>query len=364
MGFFDFAFRTNRLLADNELPNIFPLPLLKEVFIRSDIEHTYIKILTDVIDRTHGIPESVKPSLWDNCLQNEASLGLVTLLAKAMTKKQDLYLVFKDDVLRKATQAEEQQIREDYKKLGESKVGVYVSFKNYRRTEMLEIYSALEYCILGSLNKTVNISNALQVKVSELRASVSLQDENVASEQARSIARALERGSGVMLDKNDEIALANPDTTATEKSIQFLDAKRAFILDMPLAYIVGEQTSGMNANGQADAKAVERGLRQYFVSIIRPVVKALYGVEVEFKTQDFSQVLMALEVLKTFELVSDSYLSAETKREITARVLDIDAEEEEKRLEAEENAREDVTALPIPQISNTEEPTNTENGNK
>ena len=65
-------------------------------------------------------------------------------------------------------------------------------FKKYRRTEMLEIYSAFEYCVLAGLNKKLNISKATQIKVKDLRASVSLADAGVAIEQAKSIAKALE----------------------------------------------------------------------------------------------------------------------------------------------------------------------------
>src|SRR5690606_8182713 len=130
---------------------------------------------------------SVEPLLWDNYIQSEANLGLVSLLAEAMTSKADLYLVYKPSVkvLRKATPEEEQEIRRDYEKSAKSSVGVFLSFKNYRRTDMLNIYSHFEYCVLASLNKTLNLSKAIQLKMSDLRASVSLMDSNVAKEQAQ-----------------------------------------------------------------------------------------------------------------------------------------------------------------------------------
>lgn len=340
---FSFGFKSQKELSDSELPEIFPLSLTVDTFIKSDLLSTYLKILTDVIERTHGLKPEYENSLWDNCLQSEANEGLVTLLAQAMTDKADLFLVYVPSVkvLRKANVTEQEQIRADYKKTGESKVGVYVSFKKYRRTEMLEIYSRFEYCVLSSLNKSLNISKAVQVKINELRSSVSLADSGVAVEQAKSIAQALRNGNDVLLDKNDEITTATPDTSSTEKAIVFLDAKRAFILGLPMAYISGEQTGGIGASGENDMRAVERGLKQYFVSIIQPVLKALFQAETEFKSQDFRQMTTALEVLKTFDLVSDENMSKESKQEIIARVFDLDPEQEQKQIEAETKYRED-----------------------
>ncbi len=122
-----------------------------------------------------------------------------------MTEQKELFLVYVPsvNVLRKATTQEEETIRADYKKSGESKTGVFVSFKNYRRTEMLSIYSALEYCVIASLHKTLNISKAIQIKISELRASVSLKDESVARGQASALAKALAAGKDIFLDARD-----------------------------------------------------------------------------------------------------------------------------------------------------------------
>lgn len=342
MGLLDFVFKAQKEASNAQIPEIFPLSLTKEVFIRSDILQTYTKILTDVIERTHGIPQDREPLLWDNCLQSEANKGVITLLAESMTDKKDLFLVYSPSakVVRQATLEEETRIRKDYKERGESKVGVYISFRNYKRTQMLEIYSAFEYCVLSSLNKTLNISKAVQIKINDLRSSVNVQDAGIAIEQARSIARALGDGDDVMLDKNDEITSANPDTTSTEKAIVFLDAKRAFILGLPLAYVTGEQTGGIGSSGENDMRAIERGLKQYFVSIIRPVLKALLGIDTKFKSQDFRQMATALQVLKDFDLTSDEYLSVESKKEIVASIFDVDASEEQRRLKAEEGDRE------------------------
>lgn len=362
MSVFSWAFKSNKELGNSEIPEIFPLALKSDIFVKSDVFNTYSKILTDVAERTHGLTEEQSVSLWDSCEQSESNFGLISLLAHAMTNQTDLFLVYKPSVqvLRKATSEEEQKIRLDYEKGGESSTGVYCSFKRYRRTEMLEIYSAFEYCVLASLNKTLNVSKALQLKVGDLRQSVSLADAGIAREQAMSIAKALGNGNDILIDAKDTIATATPDTAPTEKAISFLDAKRAFILGLPLSYVVGEQAGGMNATGEADMRAVERGLRQYFVSILRPVVQAIFNIEVEFKTQDFRQITAALAVLTAFDLTSDDNISQATKRDIVARVFDLDADEELKLIEKEEKEAE-AEAAKAPKVPFA--PPTAQNGN-
>lgn len=350
-GLFGWLGKSSGEIGQSALKEIFPLSLQSADFVKADILSTYLKILTDTVERTHGLSKKYEPLLWDNCVQTEANEGLVHLLARAMVDKADLFLVFTPSVgvLRKATFEEQEKIRKDYKDKGESALGVFISFKHYKRTDMLLIYSNLEYCILSSLHKTLNISKAVQVKVNDLRSSVALADAEVARSQAQSIAAALRDGNDVLLDKEDEITTATPETSATEKAISFLDAKRAYLLGLPMSYISGIQTSGLNSTGEADTMAVERGLKQYFVSIVQPTIKALFKEETEFKSQDFRQMGTALEVLKTFELTSNEIMSTEAKKEIIARVFDLDPDEEEKNLEADaKQAEEDAANAPTP----------------
>jgi hypothetical protein len=341
LNFFSFL-RGTSVQGNAELPEIYPFGLALQQFVKADMLATYSKILTDTVERTHGLDKKLEPLLWDNCVQNQSQEGLIDLVANAMVDKRDLYIVYKPSVqvLRQADRIEAEQIKRDYEQKGESPLGVYISFTKYRRTDMLRIYSELEYCILASLHKTVNLSKAVQVKIDKLRESVSLSDAEVGRIQAKSIAEALGRGSDVLLDAGDSIETSTPDISPTEKAITFLDTKRSFILGLPTSYISGIQTPGIGSTGEADMRAVERGLKQYFISIVQPVIKAIFGIDPEFKSQDFRQMTSALEALRTFDLVSDENLSRKSKREIVARMFDVDPGEEEKALADEEKERD------------------------
>ena len=144
-----------------DLPEIFPVPILQKDFVAIDVQAIYTRILTDVFERTDGITDEQNTLLWDNCLGSETPDGLVTLLAKAMRDKSDLFLVYFADlkVIRKADGTEQTAIRDGYKQKAEpvnlekGGKGIFVSFKGFTKSDMVGFYSALEYCGIGGVWK-------------------------------------------------------------------------------------------------------------------------------------------------------------------------------------------------------------------
>lgn len=312
--------------SSHDLPDIFPMPVTSTAFIQTDVINIYKKILTDTVERTQGMPENAQKLLWDNCLQSESNEGLVSMLARAMSDKNDLFIVYNKTLgtIRKADSSESQAIKADYEKQGKSSVGTYISFRQYEKTDIVKLYSSLEYCLISSLNKTMNLSKAVQFKMNDMRATVSLADSSEVKAQAVKIAEGLRDGKDVMLDGKDIIETAKPDTSAIKEGMAFIDSKRSFYLGLPMSYITGEQTGGIGSTGEADSRAVERGLKGYYFSIIKPSVEAIFNVQTFFKSNDFRQLDGALEALKTFSIIENDLISAENKKLIVERLLDID----------------------------------------
>ncbi len=320
-----FGFGLGSEVSWQELPNIFPMPIEQDLFVRIDIIAIYSKILIDTLERTHGLNDDQVALLWDNCVKSNSTDGLITMLAKSMADKLDLYIVFEKavNVVRHATAEEQAKIKADYESQAKSSVGVYISFKNFRRSDLVKFYLGLEYCTVGSLHKSMNLSKALQVKISDLRGSVNLSDSAAAKAQAKGIATALSQGKDVLLDAKDTIETNKPDLTAVDAAIDFLIQKMCFYLGMPDSYLSGEQTGGMGTSGENDMRAVERGLKAYFFSIVKPTVEALFGVKVSYKTQDFRNITAAMEVLKVFTLVDSELISSENKLKIINQLMDL-----------------------------------------
>lgn len=315
--------------SNTELPDIFPIPISDKDFVSIDVQNIYARILTDVMERTEGIPEEAKNLLWDNCLASEKQDGLVTLIAKAMLTKSDLFLVYNKalKIIRKADQIEQQQIRDDYKAKGESSVGIYITFKNYGKTDMVKFYSQLEYCAVGGLWKQGNLSKAIQIKINDLRGSVSLGDSAEAKKQAQAIAKALGLGKDVLIDAKDLIEALIIDLTATNSMIEFVSKKQAMYLGMPATYLTGEQSKGLGDSGQGDTKATERGLKGYYFSIGKPVIEGIFGVKTTFKSEDSEGLAVALNALEVMDRTSNEFLSQENKTKVVNKAFGFDENE-------------------------------------
>jgi hypothetical protein len=323
-----FGFTTNKVTLTPEIPNIWPLDVKEEVFIEQDLKALFQKILTDVCERTHGIPQDQINLLFDNCHAGSPTKGLITLLADAMYAKSELYVVYNPSlgVLRVATDEEKKQIREDYAKSAQSTVGTFITFKNFDRKDILQLYSMLEYCLIGGLHKSVKLSMAVLLKMNALREAVGAIDAPDVVAQAQDIAKSLSEGKDVLLDAKDILEMIKPDLTSVEKGMEFLNQKRAFYLGFPQSYISGQTHGGLGDSGTGETKAIDRGLKAFYYSIIKPVVEKIFSVETTFKSNDLSHLPQALEVLKAFEITGDEYLPQDQKQIIVSKVFDLEPE--------------------------------------
>lgn len=330
MGNSWFGWGSTTSVPQDELPDIFPLALRKEHFIEIDCINIFQKILTDVIERTQGISDDQSQLLYDNCMASEARFGLIHMLARAMTFKRNLFLIYDKalGVLRKANSTEESQIQADYKKQGKSSVGVFISFELYLKADLVQLYSALEYVTIASLHKSMNLSAAIQMKMSDLRQSTGLNDSAQVKAQAISMAKALSAGRDILMDAKDVVANAVPDLTAITASIDYLSEKRAFYLGLPKSYLCGEMTEGIGTTGESDTKATERGLKNYYESIIRPVLTMLFDIKPTYKSQDFRQVTSGLDALKVFAVTDEEIISLKNKTLIINRLFDLASDSE------------------------------------
>lgn len=320
---------------EEKLPDIFPIPITQLDFVKIDVQNIYTRILTDVLERTQGISKKNEPLLWDNCLASENKDGLVTLVACAMAEKKELYLVYSPSLLvvRKATTAEQVQIKDAYEikaepvKMGSGMIGLYVTFKNYIKSDMVKFYSALEYCAVGGLWKQANISKSVLIKISDLRGSVSLGDSAAAKTQAKAMADGMAEGRDVLMDAKDVIESLKPDTTATDSTLELIAKKQSFYLGMPASYFYGQQSKGLSDTGKADSKATERGLKGYYFSVIKPILEGLFGGSLKFKSEDAEGLDTALKTLETMDRTSEAYLNVENKTLIVNRAFGLDEDE-------------------------------------
>lgn len=318
------------------IENIFPLKFTELNFVTRDVTNIYARILTDVFERTSGLKSEHQKLLWDNCVKSEKSDGLVTLLAKAMESKGELFLIYKKElnVVRAAEESEKTAIKEAYKNGAQVEGQVYVSFSNYDRTDFMKLYSTLEYSTIASLYKQLNLAKAVFFKMANLRGSVGFADADSVIAQAQAVALALREGKDSLIDAADVLEMLKPDLAATKSSLDFVNQKQSFYLGLPASYITGLAPKGLGDSGIGDAKAVERGLKGYYFAIGKPVVEALFGGNTEFRSDDYDRVNASLELMKTMEATSEELVSIDEKRVIVRRALGLNEKMSAKDLKA------------------------------
>jgi hypothetical protein len=305
-----FAFMT-QTAQDTELGVSFALPLLNESFVKWFVIDLYKHVLTDCRNKAVGIKEKDDGMFWDSFVMTEQGKGLITLLAEAMYAKSKIYLVYKKEIVSEANAAEKAEIDRKIKDKKELKKEALCDFTDFTKTDLLKICAGMFYNAIGATNTGMNITQALQVKISELRKSIADSDSKQSIGQAKTIAKGLKAGKAVLLDGNDQIVVPSFDTSTTEGSINLINGLAAnFMGRFPLSYVNGALATGISTTGESDELAVGRALKFYFNSIFRPVVRGLTGYDIKFKEESWRKLAAVgnlIAVIEQSDLIPQEY---------------------------------------------------------
>jgi hypothetical protein len=312
--------------TETELAAPFRININQSVFCEIKTETLFKKILQRCYSRSEGATDDNKiASLFDSSERSGAQKGLISLLAWAMTNKEEIAIVYDSGVARKATPEERNLIEEDYKKTASSTKGVLIDFRCYWLSDLVKAYMSIIYDILTSMNTQVGLAKSLQIKINALRGTVSAVGKDDPIEQAKAINEALKKGRSVLLDKNDVVETLTLNSDAVKNAVAFVNALMASDLGVSLSFINGELTTGMSATGEADANADEYGFQDYFNSIFKPTCDKLYDWNLQFMSDDwrwFSAMADKLIMVENSSLLSDAQ-----KQSFANRLIPVTKEE-------------------------------------
>jgi hypothetical protein len=321
-SFFGSLFKTTSEATETLLGAPYRLSFTKEVYCRMKTEILFEKILHRCYSRSEGAKDEQKiASLFDSSERSGSPSGLISLVSSGMTKKEQLAIVYDNGIVRKATFDEEQVIKDDYEKVAKSSTGVLISFKDYYLTDLVNGYYGMIYDILASMNTQVGLAQALQIKINNLRGTVSVAGSDEPIKQAKDINEALKEGRSVLLDKNDQVEVLTINSDAVSSAITLVNSQLASDLGMPLSFVNGELTTGMSATGEADTNQQEEGLQDFFNSIFKPICDKLYEWDLRFVSDDwryFSSMIGSLIIVENSGL-----LSPEQKKAFADRLMPI-----------------------------------------
>jgi hypothetical protein len=306
--------------------NPFPFPISQVGYVGNRLMHLYSKILRDCYSRTAGIDDKLKPLFWDTVVKSygksNADKGLISLLADAMANRKDLFLIYRKDVLRTADNAETQEIKEAFERGKSAKGGgFWFSFRGFEMSLILDVLLSLQFAAMSTTYTGMNASKALQLKIHQLRVLVADSEKEAPQKQAKAIVDGIKNGNSVLLDALDKVETTAVDMTSTKTSIDFIGGLIAETLNMPLYYVNGELQTGLNATGEADNSAVERGLEAFFNSIFKPVVDELFNLQVSFVSEKWRLLLSSGSALKTLESISEQIIPLRVKQKVAESVL-------------------------------------------
>jgi hypothetical protein len=304
---------------------IWDMQLRSNIYTEIYLNAIFTRILSEVFYRSEPISDEFR-RLLRTSYAGSGQKGLIEYIVCAMVGQKDLVLKYEAGILHEPNYGEKSKILDDVKKGTKLEQTLVLSFREYHKVTVLRQYLLHKYLLLCTQNKALNISTALQLKIDGLRSTVGMKDfksEGGPYDQAKEIVNALLDGRPAVLDSKDTLDLLAPDISPLKEVSSDLHSEMAFILGMPISWISGIQKGGLGDSGDADARAIERGLEPYFWESAYPSFESLFGVKLKFQTEDYRNIQPALEAMRTFQLDEGELLPKEIQQKILYQLLDI-----------------------------------------
>ena len=314
MGFFFKNGNTTESTTSHVLVRPYKLGLDEIRFINSRTQVLYEKILKRCYHKTIGLDDTdgqIASSIFLSVEYGADQNGTIPLVAKAMTQMRKIYLVYDEKVglVRIANLEEQQEIQKHYAEfqntmsiLNNGRRGMILDFGKYELTRLIKCYMSLLYAVLDSANTQVNLARSLQIKIDKLRENVSVLTSDDAIKQANQINDALKSGNSILLAKLDEVIQTAINSDSTAKAIEIFNTALASDLGLSLSFVSGALTSGMSATGDADINYEDAGIKDFWVTVWKPICAKLYGKEnVKYKTDRWRSLEAKLRSLVYIE---------------------------------------------------------------
>ncbi|MDR0676924.1 MAG: hypothetical protein LBF97_07820, partial [Elusimicrobiota bacterium] len=184
----------------------------------------------------------------------------------------------------------------------------YFDFRNFQKTDILKEYARKIYEILEDLDKNLKLSKVIQYKGKNLRELISKREAQDIINQVKAVIEGMKNGKSILIDREDELLNIKVEVEATEKNINSINQMIARTVKLPLSYINGKLTTGISTTGESDELAIDRGIKYYFASIWKPIIKELFGDEISYRVNNWRRleaISSLLPILETTTLIDE-----------------------------------------------------------
>lgn len=334
MGFFKFRNTEPATVEETTYACPYRLTMCESLFVRVKTQALFERILKRCYHKTAGIAEDkangIAMSMFLSVEYEQQKNGTIPLVAKAMTDKARVYLVYspKDELVRKADINEQQTLIKQYQlntnalaDIGGGKRGMILDFTQFTMTDLVKCYMGLIYAVMDSANTQVNMSRSIQIKIADMRKNISVLTSKDATKQGNDINDGLKNGKSILVDSADQIIQTAVDATTVKDALSIFYTALASDIGLSESFVSGILTSGMSATGDADINYEDTGIKDYWSSIWRPIMIKLYGQpNVKYKTDRWRSIGQKLQNLILIE--NSTLFTDEEKAEYARAIID------------------------------------------
>lgn len=252
------------------------LDIAKLNFIESKLSAVYYKILFLTL-KSVALDDKQSDVIYSSASNRYTpkSWGFIHFTAKAMAERSRIAI-------------EKQKLpdgsfifKETSQSYGESDNSsniIELDFRDYEQSEILECYYAMLFDALNGASKGIKASQGLIIFLEKL--SEQLKDTQVGEaveEQVKAISGAVRDGKTGYASDGSRVEFIKFDSAPSENAIQFCFNLIAGELGVPVSEVNGSGGSAMSDTGESDRKHLRRAIEFYFISIINPVLKSIFG---------------------------------------------------------------------------------------
>ena len=313
--------REKNLIQKENLSLCFDLSLNEKNFVDYMVSDLYQSILTMCFDKIifpdaeQDFKDKITPSFYDNLSVEGINKGIIKNLAYGITQNQKVFLVNASAgdniIVRQGTQEELQKYE---KEQGNIKNQIQMDFTKYNQSKALKLFYSMIYWIIRATNTNVKISNSVLVKIAKLRELVAKEDAEDVIKQAKEINDAIKKGNSIIADKDDTMERLEINSQATKDALDVAFSLVSGLIKMPLSFVNGELTTGLTQTGDSDNLAIERGLKNYYYTILKPCTEKLFETKTRFSSDNTAKLKTLIGILPQLEL--STLLTDEEKRAI------------------------------------------------
>lgn len=331
MGFFNFGRESGKA---TELVAPYSFGVAERLFITVKTQNLYERILKRCFHKTSGYKtdnvDNISYSVFFNSEEGSQENGSIPLVAKAMTEKARIYLVYDSKTgLVKRANSDQQKILDDkyntvnntVSALGAGIFGMKLDFSKYIMTDLVKCYMGMIYSIMKSANTQIKLSESLQIKIDKLRENISTNSKDDANSQALEIVDALKDGRSILISAGDSVVQTIINSESIDSALDMVNSLLASDIGLSLSFVSGKLTSGMSATGDADINYEDTGIKDYWVSIWKPICTKLYdSPDVKYKSDRWRSLESSMRSLTLIE--NSGIIPEETKQKLVAEILD------------------------------------------